>query len=927
MTLSVTAHAATTRHLASCYFLQADAPLGDGPLLGLDARTGAPFCFEPFAAYRAGLITNPNLLVLGEVGSGKSTVAKLLCWVEAALLGRSVAILDPKGEYGPLAQLLGLPTLRLEPGGSTRLNPLELNPLELAAPGALVEHTRQRSEVLSALGESGLGRPLSPEEHAALSGALGGLSGLPELAQVVEALLDPSAALAAALRTTSGELRVGCREPRASRYGVFATGDLAGMFNGRSTVPSRHEAARGVHVDLSPVYAHPSVLAPTMIAAGSWLTSALAAHGRQHLLVLDETWQVLADPGIGRWLRGTMKLARALGAAVVLVTHGLSDFRAVGDERSEAARLAASLVGDTASRALLSHADAAAAETASALELSRAEASLLPRLRRGIALWHVGEHAALVRHLVPPALEQLLDTDAEMARRSRGGDEMNPAVVGLAARPARKTLFKFACWACGLVLFAAVVVVGGLGGIGTALSGAGGSAASITAGATAAALPSGGHDLSIAAIGAVAERAGFSGSSLAMAIAVALAESGGDPQATDFDSNGTVDRGLWQINSVHTQYSADCDDDPPCAASAAFAISAGGTDWDAWVTYQRGAEIPYLPEAIAVSVELQDRGSDGPPRHPHPERPCPEPPPPLCPTVLAPVPPPHQRDLAGCLNLSPGSVAQIPDLPALPRPGPLRPSAPRVARSSCPLEFNEGPDAFSIHRRPATSNAAGSPSSARRRPGACGASAPSSTHIPTEPSSSSPPWHALSGSATTSGRHARPSARTLERLASFTSDSPASASGTPSRCAPPSRRSGRAPSPGSPRTARRHTTSSSRQRGESSRAPVSGAPTCCSSQAALDYAAHELPVLALRPGDKAPHGLLVPHGLKDATTSDPGTDRRRWWRRVPSSNVGIRTGAAARGRGIDVIDLDSEAASRAFARGRGTGAASRRDCS
>jgi hypothetical protein len=106
-------------------------------------------------------------------------------------------------------------------------------------------------------------------------------------------------------------------------------------------------------------------------------------------------------------------------------------------------------------------------------------------------------------------------------------------------------------------------------------------------------------DLSVAEIGAVATSAGFSGTGLVMAIAIALAESGGNPSATDFDGNGTIDRGVWQINSVHMQFSAACDYDPSCAAGAALSISDGGTNWDAWVTYQHGAEIAFLPVAIA----------------------------------------------------------------------------------------------------------------------------------------------------------------------------------------------------------------------------------------------------------------------------------------------------------------------------------------
>ncbi|HTX01280.1 MAG TPA: hypothetical protein VMD59_21025, partial [Acidimicrobiales bacterium] len=98
MSLTLSPHAATTRQLASCYLLQAEEPLEAGPLLGIEARSRSVFGFSPFVAYADGLITNPNLLILGEVGSGKSSLAKLICWAEQGLFRRFVAVLDPKGE-------------------------------------------------------------------------------------------------------------------------------------------------------------------------------------------------------------------------------------------------------------------------------------------------------------------------------------------------------------------------------------------------------------------------------------------------------------------------------------------------------------------------------------------------------------------------------------------------------------------------------------------------------------------------------------------------------------------------------------------------------------------------------------------------------------------------------------------------------------
>jgi Lysozyme like domain len=184
---------------------------------------------------------------------------------------------------------------------------------------------------------------------------------------------------------------------------------------------------------------------------------------------------------------------------------------------------------------------------------------------------------------------------------------MNPTVLRAAASPstARRSggsaLARIGALLVGLVVAGIVAFAGALGGAlnSPGLGSASAATATLAAGEGPVLLPAGGPDLSVAQIGTVAAAAGFSGSGLVMAIAVALAESGGNPTATNLDSNGSVDRGVWQINSVHTEYSAACDYDPSCAAGAAFSISAEGTNWGAWVTYQHGAEIPFLPVAVS----------------------------------------------------------------------------------------------------------------------------------------------------------------------------------------------------------------------------------------------------------------------------------------------------------------------------------------
>lgn len=71
-----------------------------------------------------------------------------------------------------------------------------------------------------------------------------------------------------------------------------------------------------------------------------------------------------------------------------------------------------------------------------------------------------------------------------------------------------------------------------------------------------------------------------------MAAAVALAESGGDPNSTNVNQGGSapgsVDRGLWQINSQY--HPAESTYDPMANARGAVTISQNGTNWRPWCT-------------------------------------------------------------------------------------------------------------------------------------------------------------------------------------------------------------------------------------------------------------------------------------------------------------------------------------------------------
>jgi len=86
-----------------------------------------------------------------------------------------------------------------------------------------------------------------------------------------------------------------------------------------------------------------------------------------------------------------------------------------------------------------------------------------------------------------------------------------------------------------------------------------------------------------------------------IAAAIAMAESGGHSAAYDQDSNGSIDRGLWQINSVHGAQSTY---DVMGNARAAVAISNNGTTWQPWVAYNNGSYRQFLRTGIPPDTNV-----------------------------------------------------------------------------------------------------------------------------------------------------------------------------------------------------------------------------------------------------------------------------------------------------------------------------------
>jgi type IV secretory pathway VirB4 component len=411
-------HRCTTRHAQAIYPFMAAGGLGArGVFVGRDSSGGA-FCYDPWVLYGEGTLDDPNVIVLGKLGQGKSALVKTLLW-RMLLFGRRAFVLDVKREYGPLCAAAGVRPISLAPGGSVRLNPLASHPEEHA-----------QLDLLRAVSVTALGAPLTQIEAAALREALhivlASGAGEPTLPEIAALLFAPVADMATRLRTTVERLAGDARRVALALQDL-CEGPLRGMFDGPTT-PGLDLDARLLVLDLHAVRDSPAV-GILMACATAWMSALLTRMaerpGRERLVnVADESWKIVQHTGLGEWFQSNFKLARQFGVMNLVVLHKLADLQAAGDAGSRAARIAEGLIADASTRIVYHQDESQVPLTRRLLGLSETEARLISILSAGQALWRVGARSFVVQHYRSRLETGLTNTDTGMrvtdARLDRG---------------------------------------------------------------------------------------------------------------------------------------------------------------------------------------------------------------------------------------------------------------------------------------------------------------------------------------------------------------------------------------------------------------------------------------------------------------------------------------------------------------------------
>lgn len=411
-----------------------------GARIGYDTLSGGAFYSHPIEWVLMGLATNPNIVIFGEPGRGKSsTVVAFL--LRMMLFGvRTLISGDVKGEYSPLLRALGLAPIALGRGSPARLNALDLGPL--AARWQRWPVARQREELdgvlgrwvmlLVALAEAQGYQPTVTDEKVLsdvlrkLVGATDGYTHLRPVTipDVAGELAEPDEALWRGARFAGRREFLDHLRSITDALANLISGPLAGLFDEPTNFALDWDAPVQ-SMDLSLLRSRgDQAVAVALTCLGSWssLVTDLQDDGEIRVVVRDEVWrQMRLGPKAVQAVDSDLRLSRAERKIQILVGHKPSDFLSVGSAGSQEVAIAKDLLALCSTRILFGQSTRVATELAADLALSEKEHEVTTGWameRQGRALWKIENSPGYKVQTVLSSVElRAFDTNAQLRAR------------------------------------------------------------------------------------------------------------------------------------------------------------------------------------------------------------------------------------------------------------------------------------------------------------------------------------------------------------------------------------------------------------------------------------------------------------------------------------------------------------------------------
>jgi len=400
-----------TTSLASTFpFSSAMLTQDKGIMYGINQQNGSLIIFDRFS------LENANEVVFGKSGAGKSYLIKLEA-MRQFMFGSEVIIVDPEGEYGQLAKVLGGEEVMFTPSSAIKINPFDLSGL----------YEEGENELgLKILSLHGLFKIIMGQMDASQEAILD--RALIETYRIKGITTDPS--------TQKGQppiaedlynilLKTGddISKELALRLEKFIKGSMSGLFNQQSNFDIRNPFTvfnvKALEEELRPIAMH-------IILDFIW--TRVRKTLKKRVLILDEAWYMMRYEDSASFVYSIAKRARKYYLGLTTATQDVQDFLSTDYGKA--------VLSNSSIQILLKQSPAEIDLVTKLFYLTQGEKQLLLSSSVGEGLFFAGQSHVALRSIAAPYEHAMITSSPEEILKAREEAKIASAAQAPTATPA-----------------------------------------------------------------------------------------------------------------------------------------------------------------------------------------------------------------------------------------------------------------------------------------------------------------------------------------------------------------------------------------------------------------------------------------------------------------------------------------------------------
>lgn len=379
-----------TSPLSSIFpFVSSDLSSNDGILYGINQHNNSLILFDRFS------LENPNSIIFGTSGSGKSYLVKLEA-LRYLMMGTDVIIIDPENEYRSLAETVGGKFYNISLSSDSHINPFDLPiPGKDERPDDVL-----RSNLINLIGLLRIMMGgLSAEEDAIMDQAITETYAARDITAESDPLtwnekiplMNDLEQILESMEGTDSLVR---------RLRKFTTGAYSNFFNQKSNVSMNNNliifGIKSLEEELRP-------MAMFIIMRYIWKT--MTSSLKKRILIVDEAWWMMRTEDGASFLYGLVKRSRKYWLGVTTVTQDVSDFM-----RSDYGQ---PIINNSALKMLLKQSPAVIDKVQKTFTLTDEEKMILLEGSQGEGIFFAGQKHVAMKIIASPTENRIITTSPE----------------------------------------------------------------------------------------------------------------------------------------------------------------------------------------------------------------------------------------------------------------------------------------------------------------------------------------------------------------------------------------------------------------------------------------------------------------------------------------------------------------------------------